>query len=76
VAGWTQHESLNERWHVDESESLLEGGDGHAANGLLQVRYDQWPEFSGEFGHIFYNDPFSYYLLDGSIPREHKHYAA
>jgi hypothetical protein len=27
------------------------------------VRYDQWPEFSGEFGHIFYNDPFSYYLL-------------
>jgi hypothetical protein len=32
-------------------------------NGLLQVRYDQWPEFSGEFGHIFYNDPFSYYVL-------------
>ena len=33
------------------------------ADGLLQVRYDQWPSFNGEFGHIFYKDPFSYYLL-------------
>jgi hypothetical protein len=33
------------------------------ADGLLQVRYDQWPSFEGEFGHIFYKDPFSYYLL-------------
>jgi len=32
-------------------------------NGLLEVRYDQWPAFDGEFGHIFYKDPFSYYLL-------------
>jgi len=32
-------------------------------NGLLQVRYDQWPSFDGEFGHLFYKDPFSYYLL-------------
>jgi hypothetical protein len=31
--------------------------------GLLKVRYDQWPKFDGEFGHIFYKDPFSYYLL-------------
>jgi hypothetical protein len=33
------------------------------ADGLLQVRYDRWPSFNGEFGHIFYKDPFSYYLL-------------
>ena len=33
------------------------------ADGLLQVRYDQWPSFNGEFGHIFYKDPFSHYLL-------------
>src|SRR5688500_7578118 len=33
------------------------------ADGQLQVRYDQWPSFNGEFGHIFYKDPFSYYLL-------------
>jgi len=32
-------------------------------DGLLKVRYDGWPSFDGEFGHIFYKDPFSYYLL-------------
>ena len=30
---------------------------------LLKVRYDEWPSFNGEFGHIFYKDPFSYYLI-------------
>jgi hypothetical protein len=32
-------------------------------DGLLKVRYDGWPSFNGEFGHIFYKDPFSYYLI-------------
>ncbi len=32
-------------------------------NGLLQVRYDKWTGFNGEFGHLFYREPFSYYLL-------------
>jgi hypothetical protein len=32
-------------------------------DGLLKVRYDQWPTFDGEFGHLFYKDSFSYYLL-------------
>ena len=32
-------------------------------NGLLEVRYDKWQGFNGEFGHIFYRDPFSYYRL-------------
>ena len=32
-------------------------------DGLMKVRYDQWPSFDGEFGHIFYKDSFSYYLL-------------
>jgi hypothetical protein len=32
-------------------------------DGLLKVRYDKWPAFNGEFGHIFYREPFSYYLL-------------
>jgi hypothetical protein len=31
--------------------------------GLLTVRYDKWPRFNGEFGHIFYREPFSYYRL-------------
>ena len=32
-------------------------------DGLLKVRYDQWPDFKGEFGHIFYKQPFSYYIV-------------
>ena len=32
-------------------------------DGLLEVRYDKWKGFSDEFGHIFYKEPFSYYLL-------------
>src|SRR5258706_6682186 len=31
--------------------------------GLLEVRYDKWTRFDGEFGHLFYKDPFSYYRL-------------
>jgi hypothetical protein len=33
-------------------------------NGLLQVRYDRWPAFGGEFGHLFYRPrAFSRYLI-------------
>lgn len=32
-------------------------------NGNLAVRYDKWTKFDGEFGHLFYKDPFSYYRL-------------
>lgn len=32
-------------------------------DGLLKVRYDKWQTFTDEFGHLFYKDPFSYYLL-------------
>ena len=33
-------------------------------NGMLQVRYDRWPAFGGEFGHLFYRRrAFSRYLL-------------
>jgi hypothetical protein len=32
-------------------------------DGLLKVRYDKWPAFDGEFGHIFYKEPFSHYRL-------------
>ncbi len=32
-------------------------------NGNLQVRYDQYRRFDEQYGHIFYNQPFSYYLL-------------
>ena len=32
-------------------------------DGLLKVRYDKWQNFTDEFGHLFYKQPFSYYLL-------------
>jgi hypothetical protein len=54
--GWTpkfaKHdlgENVNETFRVE--------------NGLLEVRYDRWTKFDGEFGHLFYKDPFAYYRL-------------
>ena len=32
-------------------------------DGQLQVRYDNWTTFDGEFGHLFYARPYSYYRL-------------
>jgi enterochelin esterase family protein len=34
-------------------------------NGMLEVRYDKdkYKAFDGQFGHLFYKDPFSYYRL-------------
>jgi hypothetical protein len=31
--------------------------------GMLVVNYDEWDSIDGEFGHIFYRQPFSYYRL-------------
>lgn len=32
-------------------------------DGLMKVRYDEYEQFDGQFGHIFYEEPFSYYRL-------------
>jgi hypothetical protein len=32
-------------------------------DGLLKIRFDKWTAFNGEFGHIFYKEPFSYYRI-------------
>lgn len=32
-------------------------------NGLLQVRYDKYQNFDSQFGHLFYETPYSYYRL-------------
>lgn len=32
-------------------------------DGLLQVRYDAYDAFADRFGHIFYREPFSYYIV-------------
>ena len=32
-------------------------------DGLLKVAYDEYDEFGGRFGHLFYGEPFSHYML-------------
>ena len=32
-------------------------------DGLMKVRYDEYDRFENRFGHIFYEDPFSFYQL-------------
>lgn len=32
-------------------------------DGLLKVRYDQYEKFEGQFGHLFYETPFSHYRM-------------
>lgn len=32
-------------------------------DGLMKVRYDEYKSFEGQFTHIFYEEPFSYYRL-------------
>jgi hypothetical protein len=32
-------------------------------NGTLKVDYDQYDMFNGEFGHLFYKEPFSHYRI-------------
>ncbi len=32
-------------------------------NGVLKVAYDEYDEFGGRFGHLFYETPFSHYVL-------------
>ena len=32
-------------------------------DGLLSVNYDQYEKFAGEFGHLFYQTPYSHYVL-------------
>jgi len=32
-------------------------------DGMLRVSYDNWDEWNGKFGHIFYNEEFSHYKL-------------
>ncbi len=45
-----------------------EAGDNHGdtfrvEGGVLKVSYDKYKEFGGQFGHLFYKDRFSHYVL-------------
>ena len=32
-------------------------------DGILKVRYDQYPKFNEQYGHLYYKTPYSYYHL-------------
>ncbi len=32
-------------------------------DGLLKVSYDEYERFNGEFGHLFYEEKFTHYIL-------------
>ena len=49
IAHYPLGENVNDTFRVED--------------GLLKVRYDKWQIFDDQFGHIFYREPFSYYLL-------------
>ena len=39
------------------------GNTFRVADGLLEVRYDGYDTFQNRFGHIFFREPFSYYIV-------------
>ncbi|MBK7709969.1 MAG: DUF1080 domain-containing protein [Bacteroidales bacterium] len=49
ISGYELNNNYNNTFRVDD--------------GLLRVSYDQYDKFNGEFGHIFYKTPYSYYKL-------------
>ncbi len=49
ISGFELNDNFNNTFRVED--------------GLLKVRYDEYEQFNGEFGHIFYNQPFSHYRL-------------
>lgn len=39
------------------------GNTFYVEDGVMKVKYDGYDNFNQQYGHIFYKDPFSYYLL-------------
>lgn len=53
-------------WHVKITGYPLDQNYGNTfrvENGLLKVSYDQYSTFANKFGHIFYKDKFSRYII-------------
>ena len=49
IAGYEAGENFGNTFRVED--------------GVLKVAYDQYDRFGGRFGHLFYREPFSHYLL-------------
>ncbi len=49
IAGHDLNENFNNNFYVKD--------------GILKVDYSKFKKFNGEFGHLYYKDPFSYYII-------------
>jgi len=49
IAGYPLGENFNDTFRVE--------------NGVLKVSYDKYPAFDNKFGHLFYRQKFSHYIL-------------
>jgi len=49
ISGYELNDNFNNTFRVEDS--------------LLKVCYDEYTEFNGEYGHLFYKDKFSHYIL-------------
>ncbi|MEX0646435.1 MAG: DUF1080 domain-containing protein [Balneolaceae bacterium] len=49
IRGYELNDNFNNTFRVED--------------GLMKVRYDEYDQFEEQFGHIFYEEPFSYYRL-------------
>lgn len=47
--------------HHDTGENF--GNTFRVEDGMIKVRYDQYGEFNEQYGHLYYNQPFSHYHL-------------
>lgn len=60
------HGDSLEGWHVKLSKHPLGEdplGTVRVEDGVMKVSYDRYESFDGDFGHIFYERPFSHYVL-------------
>jgi hypothetical protein len=56
LSGWTvkiHHHEVGENF----------GDTFRARDGMIQVRYDQYGDFDDQFAHLYYDQPFSHYLV-------------
>ncbi len=46
-------------FHHETGENF--GNTFRVENGMVKIRYDQYDKFNNQYGHLYYNTPFSYY---------------
>ena len=57
LAGW--HPKIRYRPYGENYKNTF-----RAEQGVIRVSYDEYEEFDGQFGHLFYEVPFSHYVLE------------